>query len=131
MTFLICEITCVLFWCDLCDNCVCVRARVCVCACECHVDSIKCKSSQTSSLTNEVIQSHLKACGSLIYHEKQEASRKCILCSGKSYFVNNRYLKNSKEYASIIRLGKTNTYTEANIHRDRQTAMEIDKWTDG
>ena len=71
----------------------------------------------------------MKAYGILIYHEKQEESRKCILCPGKSYFVNNRYLKNSKEYTSIIRHGETDIYTEANIHRDRQTAMEIDKWT--
>ena len=109
--------------------CVCVRA----CACERHVDSIKCKSSHTSSLTNDVVEGQLKAYGILIYYEKQEESRKCMLCPGKSYFVNNRYLNkfiNSKAYASIIRHGKTDIQRQTCTNKDRQTAMEIDRQTD-
>ena len=64
--------------------CVCVRAHahLCayahVCACERQVDSVKRKSSHTSSLTNEV-QGQLKAYHILIYHV-HVVPRQKLLC---------------------------------------------------
>ena len=61
------------------------------------------------------------------------SSTMCMLCPGKSYFVNNRYLKklmNSKAYASIIRHGEIDIQRQTCTDSDRQTAMETDRQTD-